>query len=370
MYCYSHVPGLQKGRKKSSTSNCCETDSSCENHNKAQNSAAKGIPSTPAIACRGSTPSTPATQPEIPTPQKNGRSEDSAFVITYTDGYPSLKDERPSWDLSQVARIQSDNFGKQPNGDLNSPRRKQEIVTALEIDQRQQVISTEDDIVSLLEEDSIDLDHVNRQLFLKLEESQNDVLASIVLSEKAKESADEMEQQAFSKIPEHPALGNLEKYRSGLVACRLPQTTSTAAKGDMQNNLFSESDQSLDRGSVSEGFKSLWDETTKNLESMNKVFSSCALNWKKEARESFDEMAYSGENGGNLPLNGVWLAVPNKHREDISLLSYPRDIGSVSSRWTESQPDDIPVLRKETTTIVEEDEPIQENAKSRYNRWM
>mmetsp|Transcript_16949 Transcript_16949/g.41289 ORF Transcript_16949/g.41289 Transcript_16949/m.41289 type:complete len:384 (-) Transcript_16949:2638-3789(-) len=363
-----------KDRKNKGNDNCGETDSSSENQNKALNSAAKGTPSTPAKPSRRSLPSTPSTIPETSTPQNNDRTKDSAFVITYSDDYmlpPDSIHENATQATSGVAFARTGSFDQQPSipDNPNNQRRKQEIATAFEIDQRQLVISTEDDIVSVPQDDSIDLDHVNRQLFQKLEESQKDVLASIVYPETIEESADEKGQKTFTKIPDHPALGNLEKYRLGL-ASGSPRRTSSTAKEVLHNTFMEESDRSMDKGSVSEGLKSIWDETTKNLESMNKAFSSCALDWKQEAQESFGEFAYIGEKGRNIPLDGAWLAVPDKHGEDISLLSYPKDIASISSRWTESQLDGIPVLRKETATIVEEDEPIQENSKSRYTRWL
>ncbi|CAJ1927789.1 unnamed protein product [Cylindrotheca closterium] len=362
-----------KDRKKNGTDNCGETDSSYENENKAQNTAVKGTPSTPAKALRGSPPSTPSTIPETSTPQKNERSKDSAFVVTYNNehsaSHESIYENAPEAQ-SSVVFVRRDSFNQLPGGPENPSGigRSQEIATALEIDQRELVISTEDDIVSVPQEDSTELDHVSRQLFQKLEKSQKDVLASVVYQKSINEPGSKKDQKPLTKIPDHPALGNLEKYRSGLASGTLRR--SSCAEGDLPKSFMGESDRNLDKGSVSEGFKLLWDETTKNLESMNKVFSSCALDWKQETQESFGEFAYNGEDGRKAPLNGSWLAFPDEHGEDISLLSYPKDIASISSRWTESQLDGTPVLRKEIATIVEEDQPIQENSKSRYNRWL
>ncbi|KAL3944696.1 MAG: hypothetical protein SGBAC_001211 [Bacillariaceae sp.] len=376
-------------RKKKRNDNCGETDSSSENNqNKAQNnSVAKGkIPSTPGKASRRSPPSTPSTLPDTSTPQKNTNrttSKDGAFVITYNDhlptggGYGNKNEERPC-----IGSIPDENNNNNSSSSLK--RKQQQIATALEVDRCQLVISTEDDIESLFR-DSIDLDQVNRQLFQQLEESQKDVLASIVHPETTVKDTAAVDEKkaAFTTIPDHPALGNLEKYRSGLNAAgSSPSKSTTTANnrgGVVQQNSssYAEESDNLDKGSVSEGLKSLWDETTKNLESMNKVFSNCALDWKQETQESFAEFAYNGERN-NAPLTGEWLAVPDtQHREDISLLTNPRDIASVSSRWTESQLDGgggIPILRKQTTTpIVEEDDdepPIHENPRSRYNRWL
>jgi hypothetical protein len=244
-----------------------------------------------------------------------------------------------------------------------------QIATADEIDQCEQIISTEDEIRSIPSEGE-EQNNIpsNVELLRMLEESQNEVLASMEQQETA-EAFKVEPTKTFSKIPDHPALGNLEKYRSGLTGSSHRRADSPEAPQKQEGR--DDSDHSTDKASVTDGLKSLWDETTKNFESMNRVLSSCALDAFRT--ETYDEFVYPTGYGMNAPLKDSWLEVPDKHGEDISLLSNPKEISSGQSHMGESQLGEVPVLEKklEPTEFVssEVDGIVQENSKSRYSRW-
>jgi hypothetical protein len=246
--------------------------------------------------------------------------------------------------------------------------------TADEIDQCEQIISTEDEIRSIPSEgeEQNNIIPSNTELLRMLEESQNEILASMEQQETA-EAFQVERTTTFSKIPDHPALGNLEKYRSGLTGSPPRRVYSPEAPQKQQGS--DDGDHSTDKASVTDGLKSLWDETTKNIESMNRVLSSCALvAFPTETSDNYDDYVYPTGYDTKDPLKDSWLDVPDKHREDVSLLSNPKEISSGQSHMDESQLGEVPVLEKllGPTEFVSNEVGgiVQENSRSRFPRWL
>jgi hypothetical protein len=334
-----------------------------------------------------SAPNTPTTTLPASPAGKEASVEvgNSTFIIRYRHS-PSasrrdqskLTPQKPS----SIAITRRGSFDLTPGFDdvADIPMRANQIATADEIDQCEQIISTEDEIRAIPkkgeEQNNIPS---NAELLRKLEESHHEILASMEQQETVEASKKVERTATFSKIPDHPALGNMERYRSWLTGIS-PRRLDSPESPQKQENSDGSDDHSTDKASVTDGLKSLWDETTKNIESMNRVLSSCALDaFRTEKSNNYDDFTYPAGYQMNAPLKDSWLEVPDKHGEDISLLSNPKEISSGQSHMGASELGEVPVLEKileptESESVPNEvDGIVQENSKSRYNlynRWL
>lgn len=320
-------------------------------------------------------PTTPNTLPPTPSgTETSAKGGNSGYIIRFkTNTHSGYQSKSLFQQPSSIANSRRDSFNLTSDFDdvADIPMRSHHIGTADDMDQYEKVISTEDEIISIhsSNEEEPKLVPPNGQILRMLEESQNEILSSMEQQETA-EAIKVERTPTFSKIPEHPALGNLEKYRSGLAGI----TERRVGTQEKQQDVNDGSDHSADKASVTDGLKSLWDETTKNIESMNKVLSSCGLDSFRAQKSDDDDIFdyQTGYENVDAPLKGSWLEVPEKHREDISILSNPREISSGQSYLDESHLVGVPILEKREIDFVSNEGGgiVQENVKSRYNRWL
>eukprot|EP00980_Cylindrotheca_fusiformis_P013012 scaffold3250_cov105-Cylindrotheca_fusiformis.AAC.2 len=329
-------------------------------------------------------PNTPDTLPGTPNGKDSGEEDDGAGCVARntTSAYSPGLLSSTFQDLSTTAISRRDWFDV--TGDFHVEetqwRSGTDSETKYEIDQCERIISTEDRIVSIYSNDGGQKRvPVNGGILRMLEESQNEILASKKQQKTGAAIAVERSASRFGRLPEHPALGNLEKFRSGLVETSGldgVETIEVCHKDEVlhKKEVSDCSDHSTDRASVADGLKSLWDETTKNIESMNRVLSACTLDtFRPQQRKGSDDITYRTGYERKTPLKGSWLEVPGEHLEEISVLSNPNEISSGLSHLDEDPVGDVRLLQKKSAPIEivhsESDDVVPENSKSRFLLW-